>query len=100
MPFKIPVRCFRIADGQLAFLPSFREKGQKLGITARGMVMFEITEYRHPYILVRCRRSFETYRFLIADDGTLEHEGARFDLGDARRTAIAYLEEISHSHAA
>jgi hypothetical protein len=62
--------------------------------------MFEVTNYGHPYIFVRCRRTFETYRFRIADDGTVEHDGARFDLGDARRTALAYLAPISHSHAA
>lgn len=64
------------------------------------VVMFEVTNYRHPYIFVRCRRTFETYQFLIADDGTMEHDGARFDLGDARRTAIAYLDRVSRPHAA
>jgi hypothetical protein len=62
--------------------------------------MFEVTSYEHPYIFVRCRRTFETYRFFVADDGTLEHDGARFDLGDARRSAIAYLARISRSCAA
>lgn len=62
--------------------------------------MFEVTSYEHPYIFVRCRRTFETYRFFVADDGTLEHDGARFDLGDARRSAIAYLARISRSRAA
>ena len=53
--------------------------------------MFEVTSYKHPYIFVRCRRTGETYRFLVRDDGALEHEGARFDQGEARRAAIAYL---------
>jgi len=62
--------------------------------------MFEVTSYEHPYIFVRCRRTFETYQFHIAADGTLEHEGARFDQGEARRTAIAYLHRISRPRAA
>jgi hypothetical protein len=62
--------------------------------------MFEVTSYENPYIFVRCRRTFETYRFFVAADGTLEHEGARSDLGDARRTAMAYLYRISRPRAA
>lgn len=62
--------------------------------------MFEVTRYEPPYIFVMSRRTGETYRFLVGDDGTLEHKGARFDLGDARRTAIAYLARISRPHAA
>jgi len=53
--------------------------------------MFEVLSYEHPYIFVRCRRTGETYRFFVPDDGALEHEGARFDQGEARRTAMAYL---------
>ena len=53
--------------------------------------MFEVVQYEPPHIFVRCRRTGETYRFEVGGDGALEHEGARFDLGDARRTAIAYL---------
>jgi hypothetical protein len=49
-----------------------------------GDKMFEVLSYEHPYIFVRCRRTWETYRFLVRDDGTLEHEGARFDQGEAR----------------
>lgn len=77
--------------------------GLKVGaITKRlkGGNMFEVTSYKHPYIFVRYRGTAETYRFLVGDDGTLEHEGARFNLGDARRTAIAYLARISRPHAA
>jgi|GEM_PF-2498441 hypothetical protein len=53
--------------------------------------MFEVTNYAHPFIFVKCRRTAETYKFEIGDDGTLTHSEARFDQGDARRTAIAYL---------
>lgn len=56
--------------------------------------------FEHPYVFVRCRRTGETYRFLVADNGRLEHEGAQFDLGHARRTAIAYLAGISRPQAA
>jgi hypothetical protein len=62
--------------------------------------MFEVTSYEHPYIFVRCRRTFETYRFFVGADGTPEHDGARFDQGDARRTAIAYLHRNSRPRAA
>ncbi len=53
--------------------------------------MFEVTQYEPPYIFVRSRRTAETYRFLVGNDGALVHEATRFDQGDARRTAIAYL---------
>jgi hypothetical protein len=57
----------------------------------KGEKMLEVVNYEHPYIFVRCRRTGETYRFLVRHDGALEHEGARFDQGEARRAAIAYL---------
>lgn len=53
--------------------------------------MFEVSGYEHPYIYVTCRRTAETYRFLVGNDGAVVHDGARFDQGDARRAAIAYL---------
>ncbi len=53
--------------------------------------MFEVTQYEPPYIFVRSRQTGETYRFLVGNDGALVNEGTRFDQGDARRTAIAYL---------
>lgn len=53
--------------------------------------MFEVTRYEPPYIFVRSRGTGETYRFLVANDGTLANERERFDQGNARRTAIAYL---------
>ena len=39
-------------------------------------------------------------QFFVGDDGMLEHRGARFDLGDARRIAIAYLARVRLSRAA
>jgi hypothetical protein len=53
--------------------------------------MFEVTQYKPPYIFVRSRRTAETYRFLVGNDGALVQEETRFDQGDALRTAIAYL---------
>jgi hypothetical protein len=53
--------------------------------------MFEVTHYEPPYIFVRSRRTAETYKFLVGNDGALVQEETRFDQGDAWRTAIAYL---------
>jgi hypothetical protein len=53
--------------------------------------MFEVTKYAPPEIFVTSRRTGETYVFLIGVDGALAHDGARFDQGDPRRAAIAYL---------
>jgi hypothetical protein len=55
--------------------------------------MFEVTRYEPPEIYVTSRRTGETYVFSVNVDGTVEHDDARFDQGDARRTAIAYLAE-------
>jgi hypothetical protein len=53
--------------------------------------MYEVTKYEHPHILVRNRRTFETYEFLVGINGVLTPSESRSDLGDARRTAIFYL---------
>lgn len=53
--------------------------------------MFEVTSYEHPLIFVMSRRTGETYRFLVGEDGALVNYGTRFDLGDLRRKAIEYL---------
>jgi hypothetical protein len=53
--------------------------------------MFEVTEYEHPHIFVRYRGTGETFKFIVGNDGALVNEGTRFDQGDARQTAIAYL---------
>lgn len=59
--------------------------------------MFEVTEYEHPDIFVRSRRTGETYKFLVGNDGALAYDGMRFDQGEARRTAIAYLAQRGRS---
>jgi hypothetical protein len=53
--------------------------------------MFEVTSYNYPLILVMSRRTGETYRFLVGEDGALVSEGTPFDDGDARKTAKSYL---------
>jgi hypothetical protein len=53
--------------------------------------MFEVSQYEHPYIFVTTRRTGETYRFLVGDDGAVRHDQERFDEINARRAAIAYL---------
>ncbi len=59
--------------------------------------MFEVTKFEPPHIFVTCRRTGETYVFGIGNDGTLEHESARFDQGAARQAAIAYLAWFSQT---
>ena len=56
-----------------------------------GEQMFEVSQYDHPYIFVTTRRTGETYRFLVEDDGAVKYDQARFDERNARRAAIAYL---------
>ena len=56
--------------------------------------MFEVTGYDYPNVFVRCRRTGETYLFEIGSDGTLTHGEARYDQGDARRAAIAFLVQL------
>ena len=62
--------------------------------------MFEVTKYEPPQIFVTSRRTGETYAFLVGVDGALAHAEARFDQGDARRTAIAYLAQRRQALAA
>ena len=57
--------------------------------------MFEVTGYDPPFILVRCRRTGETYQFEVGDDGALTRSEARHDQGDARRAAILYLAQLN-----
>src|SRR4051794_10294138 len=49
-----------------------------------------IVRHEHPNIFVLNRQSYETYRFTVGDDGTLPHDEPQSDLGEARRTAIAF----------
>jgi len=65
-----------------------------------GERMFEVTQYEPPRIFVTCRRTAETYIFLVATDGTVANDGAHFDQEDARRAAIAYLVQSRTSRVA
>ena len=60
---------------------------------------FEVVRYEAPYIFVIDRQTFETYRFDVNADDMLVHDGLRRDLGEARRTALAFLTQ-NHSVAA
>jgi hypothetical protein len=52
---------------------------------------FEVVRHEHPNIFVVNRQTYETYRFTVGNDGALAHDGLWSDLGEARRTAIAFL---------
>lgn len=62
--------------------------------------MFEVARYEHPEIFVTSRRTGETYRFLVRDDGTIEIDGTAFDQREALRTAAAHLARVSRPCAA
>lgn len=62
-----------------------------------GAPMFEVTKYDPPFILVTCRRTGETYKFLVRPNGDVSHDEASLDQGRARRTAIAYLVQTSRA---
>jgi hypothetical protein len=62
--------------------------------------VFEVVRYEHPEIFVTSRRTGETYRFQVCEDGTLSDDDASFDQADARKIAVAYLAWISRPHAA
>jgi hypothetical protein len=53
--------------------------------------MFQVVRYDHPEIFVTSRRTGETYKFQVRDDGTLAHTETSFDQDEARRVAISYL---------
>jgi hypothetical protein len=52
---------------------------------------FHVVRHEHPYIFVVNRQTYETYRFTVGHDGALAHDGPPSDLGEARRTAMAFL---------
>ena len=52
---------------------------------------FRVVRHEHPDIFVVNRQTYETYRFTIGDDGVLAYEGLPSDLGEACRTALAFL---------
>ena len=60
---------------------------------------FEVVCHEHPNIFVVSRQTYETYRFTVGDDGALAHDEPRSDLGEARRTAIAFLARSERARA-
>lgn len=64
-----------------------------------GDSMFEVTKYEPPQIFVTNRRTGETYRFLVEDNGGLAHQETRLDQDAARQAAIAYLAWFSQARA-
>jgi len=52
---------------------------------------FEVVRHDHPNILVVNRQTYETYRFIVGDDGALAQHGPRSDLREAHRAAMAFL---------
>ena len=55
---------------------------------------FQVVRHEHPNIFVVNRQTYETYRFTVGDNMMLSFDGAPSDLGEARRTAIAFLTQI------
>jgi hypothetical protein len=54
--------------------------------------VWQVVLYNHPLIRVR-HKDGETVEFTVSDDGTVQHGGARFDLGEAQ---ILVAQEIAH----
>ena len=52
---------------------------------------FHVVRHEHSTLFVVNRQTYETYRFTIGDDVALARVGPPSDLGEARRTAIAFL---------
>ena len=57
--------------------------------------MFDVDRYEHPAVFVTSRRTGETYKFLVRDDGTLADGGTTFEQSGAWRAAVAHLARIS-----
>lgn len=60
---------------------------------------FEVVRHEHPNILVMNWQTYETYRFVVGDDGSLAQDGPRSDLYEARRTAVAFLARCANASA-
>jgi hypothetical protein len=51
-----------------------------------------VERYDHPTIVVRNLQTGEMHAFTVDYDGSLVRDAAWFDLSDARRAAIAFLD--------
>ena len=60
-------------------------------LAGEGSMSFQVVRHEHPNIFVVNRQTYETYRFTVGEDGALAYDEPRSDLGQARRTAIAFL---------
>jgi hypothetical protein len=60
-------------------------------LTGEESMSFQVVRHAHPDIFVVNRQTYETYRFTVGDDGALAHDGPPSELGEARRTALAFL---------
>ena len=52
---------------------------------------FQVVRHEHPNILVVNRQTYETYRLTVGENGSLVQDGARSDLREAHRAAMAFL---------
>jgi hypothetical protein len=52
---------------------------------------FQVVRHEHPNILVVNRQAYESYRFIVGENGSLAQDGARSDLREAHRAAMAFL---------
>jgi hypothetical protein len=64
-----------------------------------GDPMFEVTKYEPPEVFVTSRRTGETYRFLVRDNGGLSQEELSVDRDEARQAVITYLAWFSRARA-
>jgi hypothetical protein len=56
--------------------------------------MFEVVGYESRCIFVRCRKTGKSFRFAVADDGSLTHGETCTDQREPRRVAFAYLSRL------
>jgi hypothetical protein len=52
---------------------------------------FQVVRHEHPNILVVNTQTYETYRVTVGEDGPLVQDGARSDLREAYRAAMAFM---------
>lgn len=60
--------------------------------------MFEVTDYRHPRVFVTCRRTGETYLFVVEANGIVTRDELSSDQQHAKQIAIAYLAKKVQPH--
>jgi hypothetical protein len=68
-------------------------------LTGEGSMSFQVVRHQHPDIFVVNRQTYETYRFTVGDGGVLAHDGPSSEMGEARRTALAFLAQSKEANA-